>query len=58
MQNEKIRRCISESGLRYWEIADALGVADTTFTKWLRHELPVEKKEEILAAIERLKKKG
>lgn len=55
MKNETIRRRISDSGLKYWEVADAVGIADTTFTKWLRHELPADKKREIMEVIDRLK---
>lgn len=56
MQNEAIRASISASGLKYWEVADAIGIADTTFARWLRHELPEEKQKQILAAIDRLEK--
>lgn len=56
MQNEAIRRSISDSGLKYWEVADAIGIADTTFAKWLRHELPEDKQKQILAVINQMKK--
>lgn len=55
MQNEAIRKSISDSGLRYWEVADAIGIADTTFAKWLRHELPAEKQKQILDTISQMK---
>lgn len=55
MQNETIRKSISDSGLRYWEVADAIGIADTTFARWLRHELPADKQKQILETISRLK---
>lgn len=58
MQNEAIRRSISDSGLKYWEVADAIGIADTTFAKWLRHELPDDKQKQILAVIDQMKKEG
>ena len=54
MTNEAIRKSISNSGLKYWEVADAVGIADTTFAKWLRHELPEDKKKQVLSAINRL----
>lgn len=56
MQNEAIRKSISDSGLKYWEVADAIGIADTTFARWLRHELPDDKQKQILSAIEQLEK--
>lgn len=58
MQNETIRKSISDSGLKYWEVADAIGIADTTFAKWLRHELPDDKQKQILAVINQMKKEG
>lgn len=58
MKNQDIRHAILESGLKYWQIAESLNVSDSTFTKWLRKELGVEKKQEILTAIEGLRKDG
>lgn len=55
MCNIEIREAISESGLKYWQVADALHIADTTFTKWLRKELDPAKKRTIMSAIESLK---
>ena len=31
--NDQIRKAIETSGLKYWQVADAVGVADTTFSK-------------------------
>lgn len=58
MENKAIREAIKEAGLRHWEIAKELGIADTTFCRWLRSELTAEKKSEILAAIDKIKRKG
>ena len=58
MENTKIRTAIIEAGLRHWEVAEALDLTAEYFSKLLRHELPAEKQDEILAAIDRLKKKG
>ncbi len=51
MQNNDIRRAAAASGIHLWQIADACGMADTTFSKMLRRELPAEKKQKILAII-------
>ena len=56
MHNDEIRKAIDDAGLRYWQVAEELGVADTTFTKWLRKELPDEKRSQVMAAIEKLGK--
>lgn len=55
MHNIEIRQAIIESGLKYWQVADALNVADSTFTKWLRKELDPDKKAIVMDAIEKLR---
>ena len=55
MQNIEVRNAIKNSGLKYWQVADALNVSDSTFTKWLRKELDPEKKVAVLKAIDTLK---
>jgi len=51
MENMDIRRAISDSGLRYWQIANAIGVNDGNFSRKLRKELSEEVKIKIFAAI-------
>ena len=55
MKNLDIRNEITNSGLNYWQVAEGIGVSDSTFSRLLRHELPDEKKEEIRSAIRELK---
>lgn len=55
MVNEKLRKIINDSGVRQWQIADELGIHEKTLTVWLRHELPEDKKQMILDAVEKLK---
>lgn len=52
MNNIEIRKAIKESGFKHWQIADMIGVADTTFCRMLRRELPEDKKQEILMAMQ------
>lgn len=54
MRNSEIRNLISHSGFKYWEIAEAVGIADTTFTKWLRHDLSPDREQLIRNAISTL----
>lgn len=54
MQNNDIRRAAAANGVRLWEIAEAYGITDSTFSKLLRKELPHEKKQDIFAIIEKL----
>lgn len=55
MHNTDIRQAITDSGLKYWQVADALNIADSTFTKWLRKELDPVKKAIVMDAINKLK---
>lgn len=49
--NEKIKKALEDKRLCQWELADMLGVSESTVTRLLRHELPEEKKKEILDLI-------
>lgn len=54
MSNMDIRSAIERAGIRYWQVADELGIADSTFSRKLRKELPTEEKTHIFSIIERL----
>lgn len=56
-KNCDIRGEIAAAGLRAYEVAKEIGMQDSNFSRMLRDELPAEKKEEIRAGIERLKRK-
>ena len=52
--NKEIRLLTFETGLKHWQIAVELGVTSETFSKWLRTELPPEKQQAIIEAIDHL----
>lgn len=52
--NADIRQAAQKAGIYLWRIADELGIADKTFTLWMRHELPDDTKERILSIIQKL----
>ena len=54
MENMEIRREAARNGLKLWEVAEACGVADSTFSRKLRRELPSEQRDHILNMIRRL----
>lgn len=54
MKNQDIRRMAAGAGVKLWQIADALGIADCSLSRKLRKELPQEEKEEIFSIIQRL----
>ena len=56
MQNYEIRCAIQQHRLRHYEIASALGINESTFSRWLRNELPEAKKKEIFRVIEQILK--
>lgn len=53
--NFTIRALAKESNVKLWEIADELGISDTTFSKMMRKELPPQKKEKAVLAIRKIK---
>lgn len=56
MNNLEIRTAIKAARLYGYEVAAALGLSETSFSRKLRKELPQGEKEKILAVIESLKK--
>lgn len=56
LANLEIRNSIKENRLRYWEVAEHVGISDTRFSAWLRLPLNDERKNRVLKAIEELKK--
>ncbi|MDQ8644377.1 hypothetical protein RG601_04915 [Enterococcus sp. FR169] len=55
--NSDIRSIIVKNRFKNWEVANQIGIADTTLSVWLRTPLNDERKKRILKAIEELKKK-
>ncbi|WP_443662837.1 hypothetical protein [Dysosmobacter sp.] len=56
MSNQDIRRTAAGAGVRLWQIAEELGIADCSLSRKLRKELPQEEKAQIFAIIKRLSK--
>ena len=54
MSNQDIRRAAAGAGVKLWQIADALGISDCSFSRKLRKELPQEEKKKIFSIIEQL----
>lgn len=55
--NESIRNKLREYHIPLWELAYELHYSESTVCKWLRTELPDDKKEEIVQVIEKIHKK-
>ena len=56
MNNKDIKDSIKNAGLYQWMVADRINMAESTFYRKMRHELPEEEKQKIYSAIEELKK--
>lgn len=53
--NKDIRAEIDDAGLKYWQVAQQVGVHPTTFTVWLRTPLDDTKQDKIEEAIKQLR---
>ena len=53
--NIEIRNKIKAEGLFLWQVADAMGIQDSTFSRLLRKELSDRDRARVLAAIEKAK---
>lgn len=51
MRNLAIREEAKSSGVRFWEIAEAMGVSEATVTRMLRRELPEVERRKILNVV-------
>ena len=52
--NVDIREAAAEAGIWLWQIADALGITDATFSRKLRHEFSDQEKQRVLRVIKEL----
>lgn len=55
MNNNDIRQMIKILRLRHYEIANRIGISETTFCVWLRNELTDERRNKVMKAIEELR---
>lgn len=55
MNNLDVRRAIERNNIKYWQIADKLGITDGNFSRQLRKELEKSDKEVIFNIIKELK---
>lgn len=54
MANQDIKRTAAGAGVKLWQIADKLGIADCSLSRKLRKELPQDEKEHIFSIIREL----
>jgi len=56
--NKEIRNKIESNRILYWEVAESVGIAQSTFSVWLRTELNEERKKRVESSISRLLNKN
>jgi predicted transcriptional regulator len=54
MENKEIREEIERRRLRYYEVANRIGITQYTFSHWLQKKLTPEREERTRKAIEKL----
>lgn len=54
--NQDIKSAIKKSTAKKWQVANELGVAESTFNTWLHKKLTPKKKQEIMTAISKVDK--
>lgn len=56
MNNIEIRTALLEAGMKKWELADRLGIPDSSLSRKLRKEIQGDEKQKILNIIGEYKK--
>ena len=57
MEKADVRKLLNDTGLRQWQLADALGISEYTLCKRLRRPLSKDFEAEVRRAIDELKEK-
>ncbi len=57
-KNTKVREAAKAAGVCMWQVAEALGMQESSFSRKLRHELPMREVEQILGIIAQLAKEA
>lgn len=58
MFNQDIRRMAAGNGVRLWQIAEGLGIADCSLSRKMRKELSQNEKEKIARIIREISKEA
>ena len=54
MHNKDLRDEFRIANVKQWEVAEAMGISEMTLVKWLRRELPEDKKALVRKAVQKL----
>lgn len=53
--NQNVRDDLEMLGIRHWQVAQALGISEATFSRWMRTQLSPAKETRVYLAINRIK---
>lgn len=56
--NKKVRLTLMEQGVKYYELADLMGVSEATLGRKLRKEMPEEEQQRLVKLVEEAVKNG
>lgn len=54
LANTSIREEMKRKGVKQWEVAENIGIAEFTLSRWFRHELTGDRLERVRKAIEQI----
>ena len=57
MTNERIRKVMKDKNLKQWQVAEMIGVSETTMVRKMRNELPKAEQDRIIRMIKESGKK-
>lgn len=55
MLNSELKREIKSAGFTLWQIAEVIGVCETSVIRWLRSDKDARNQQKVIAAFETLK---
>lgn len=58
MKNKEIKESLKKANIYQWQVAEAMGIGETAFSRKMRKELPEEEKQKIFETIDLLKKEA
>lgn len=54
LTNKEIRKLLKELNIFQWQIAETIGIAETSLSRWFRKELTQEQHEDVITAIKKI----
>lgn len=51
MENKELRNEAKRRNVKHWQIADYIGISESTLVHWLRKKLPDNKEKQVYEAI-------